>query len=97
MPVLAVATSLGNLVPAVTFEHLDEFSELHRAGRYLSGARWPHWSAPVDKPVVDSNQVTARWDCGEAGSFSAREIVGGVLRPLLGTLRARQRANGCRQ
>ncbi|MFZ2059122.1 MAG: hypothetical protein WAV54_17105 [Acidimicrobiales bacterium] len=40
MTVLAVATSLRNLVPAVTFEHLDEFSELHWAGRHLSGARW---------------------------------------------------------
>ncbi len=39
MAVLAVASSLGSLAPAVTFEHLDQLSELHRAGRYLSGAR----------------------------------------------------------
>jgi hypothetical protein len=37
---IAVATLLRKLVPAVKFEHLDEFSELHWAGRYLSGARW---------------------------------------------------------
>jgi hypothetical protein len=39
VPILAVAASLGYLAPAVAFKHLDEFSELHMAGRYLSGAR----------------------------------------------------------
>jgi hypothetical protein len=40
MSKLAVAASLGNLLPSVAFKHLEELSELHAAGRYLSGARW---------------------------------------------------------
>jgi hypothetical protein len=41
VPILAVAASLGDLVPAIVLKHFDEFSELHLAGRYLPGARWP--------------------------------------------------------
>ncbi len=39
MTVLPVTAPLGHLAPAIMFEHLDELSELHRPGRYLSGAR----------------------------------------------------------